>query len=148
MRVCKATGASYSPRIVVAPSSGEGSTRDFVVTVSPADTLKMAGLLVNSVPDGSKACYTLVDVVESKFYLVKDPGAGSIAFTRESPGENSQCSVSVFSTRWDAADNLFEFRVTARFKPAFAGGRSLFVLATNRAGQDSLQQAGSWMVAP
>ncbi|HEX4229757.1 MAG TPA: hypothetical protein VHZ07_13880 [Bryobacteraceae bacterium] len=54
----------------------------------------------------------------------------------------------VLSVRHDAKKNLFEFRVAAQFKPTFGGGPSLFVLATDRAGHDSLQQAGSWMVAP
>lgn len=149
---CSKRGAGYSPHVVVTPASGEGSGREFLVTVSPANDLEMAGLLVNSkpdgAPDGSNACYTLVNVTQGKFYLVKDPGAGSVAFTADSSAENSQCSVRVLSARRDAGKNLFEFRVAAQFKPTFGGGRSLFVAASDREGHNSLQQVGSWMVAP
>jgi len=139
--------ARYSPHVTVTPSSGEGSAREFLVTISPAIDLKMAGLLINSTPDGSKACYTLIDVKQSKFFLVKDPGSGSVPFMLDSSGENSQCSVRVLSVRRDIERNLYQFRVAAQFKPVFAGGQSLFVLATNTAGRNWLQQAGSWMVA-
>lgn len=139
--------AGYAPHVAVSPSSGEGSAREFLVTISPAKDLKMAGLLINSSPDGAHACYTLIDVARSKFLLVKDPGSGAVPFASDSSGENSQCSVHVMSTRRDTEKNLYQFRVAAQFKPVFGGGQSLFVLATNTAGRDHLQQAGSWMVA-
>lgn len=137
-----------SPHVAVSPSSGEGSAQEFSVSIAPANDLKMAGLLMNKGPDGSQACYTLLDVTKPKYYLVKDPGSGSFPFAPESSAENSQCGVRVLYARVNAQKNAFEFRVAADFKSSFAGGRALFVTATDRAGHDSLQQAGSWMVVP
>jgi hypothetical protein len=134
--------------VTVSPSSGEGIRQEFSVSVAPANDLETAGLLMNKEPDGSQACYTLVDVTKPKYYLVKDPGSGSFPFAPETSAENSQCGVHVLYARLNALKNAFEFRVAADFKPAFAGDRVLFVTATDHAGHDSLQQAGSWMVVP
>ncbi|MGC2662024.1 MAG: hypothetical protein WA324_29025 [Bryobacteraceae bacterium] len=138
----------YAPHVVVRPSSGEGTAQEFAVTIAPADKLKMAGLLINSESSGSKSCYTLVNVADQKFYLVKDPGWGSLPFTLGSSAENSQCSAHVTKTHLDLAKNSFEFHVTAEFKPIFGGGQLLYVFTSDRNGSGGLQQAGSWMVAP
>jgi hypothetical protein len=153
------------PAITLSPTSGTGSSANFVLTWSDSTQVSYLNLLIAPSLNGSNACWIFFDTTSRKLYLASDDvSSWTYAYQVQStpfngpttgPGaSNSQCTFGSNAT-WDAdsgavngfhsGHNMLTIPVT--FKPAFAGTKTTYVNGANGAGFVSgYQPMGGWTV--
>ena len=135
------------PTVTVVPSSGEGEGVSYVVTVTPG-AQRTIGLLMNKGIDARAACYILYDVARNTFNLVNDSGIGSkMPGNGDSAVENSQCALEALNTMADSLNGTLKLQFALTFKPAFAGGKFVYVYTEKPGTPGRFQAEGAWMVS-
>ncbi len=147
--------ASTGPNVVsVSPGSGAGAGRTFTFSYSDpdgaSDIATTEGLIVSGTEVvGLNACYFfaagnrlwLRDDAHSAWIGPMTPG-GSGAVT------NSQCTLTAAGSSISASGNSLTMTVTATFVASFAGPKTIYTRATDRAGLASdFVQGGTWTVS-
>lgn len=125
--------------VSVSPSSGNGQSQNFTVTVSDslgASSITYIDLLINASLDGQNACWLYYDNIQRQLYLAGDSGWGT---------SNSHCTASLVSG--SAAGNNASFTVSITFQSNWVGHKILWAAAGDSAGNNSSYQAmGTWDV--
>ncbi len=130
------------PSVTLSPATGAGMSQQFHLSwpdnpTSDGNFPDTFDMLIAPSLNGQNACWIYVDNSAgngtSRISLASDDGTSWTTVTGSSPASNSQCSVT---------SNL-----TVTFKPAFDGGKTIYVNATNGAGYTTgYQPLGSWTV--
>ena len=116
--------------------------------VAAGQTIREARVLLNSQLDGRNACYVYYAAAEKAFLLINDSGTKS----DKTPAgatmiENSQCSLDMSRTSASAESSRVTLTLALKFKPAFAGGKQIFLYAETSDGANTgLLPRGSWNV--
>lgn len=143
--------SNVPPSNSITPNTGAGSTQTFAIQMR--DRIDIAGMNLLIAPSlaGQNACWMYFD--GTAVYLAGDDG---VTWTRigvpgSGSGSNSQCLINLTGASYDhgssAQPDVKILRIPVSFTPAFAGSKTLFVRASNRAGFDSGYQAlGAWTV--
>jgi hypothetical protein len=142
------------PTVSASPSSGSGSAQVFsLIATEPtgASNVQWLQFLVNDTLSGMRACYLHYDVSTNELYLRDDSdpswaaskqlgtaGAGTIA--------NSQCSVDAAASSYSAGGTSATLTLALTFKPAFAGGKTLYGLADSGNWNSGWEDLGIWTV--
>lgn len=142
--------AALSTLSSVEPSAGVGNQGILTVRylVAAGQTIREARVLLNFQLDGRKACYVYYTRAENAFLLVDDSGMKS---TKAADGataiENSQCALDTSRSSARAERNGVTLTIDLKFKPAFAGGKQVFLYAETSGGTNTgLLSRGSWNV--
>lgn len=116
--------------------------------VGAGQTIQEARVLLNSQLDGRNACYVYYTVADQAFSLVDDSGTKSNkAAAGATMIENSQCSLDISRTSASAESSRVTLALALKFKPAFAGGKQIFLYAESSDGANTgLLPRGSWNV--
>jgi hypothetical protein len=112
-------------------------------------------VLVNNFIDGRQACYLAFvpsGATAGSLYLVDDAGTAGGPFAGATlPGsgtiQNSQCSIDIASSSFNASGNTLTLILSITFKPAFSGDR-VFYAAARSATQNSGWQAIGTVTVP
>jgi large repetitive protein len=137
--------------MVLLPASGEGQRAVFKVNLVPAGVVQRVGVLYNSGLQGLNACYIFYDPNENTFGLATDSGDGIESLIAGKPlVENGQCALAGDdNTRAEIKNHLLAISLAITFKPAFAGPKNAYVYVEYNDGRKpTLQQEGTWLVAP
>jgi hypothetical protein len=147
---------SAAPGVVyVTPGLGAGAGRTFTLAYSDADgasDIEAAEVLIANGTElaAADACYVYAS--GNHFWLRDDPhGAwiGPVAGGGTGRLANSQCALFAAGSSMSAAGSRLTVVVTVTFTIAFAGPKTVFMNATDRAGLASgWAEAGTWRVAP
>jgi hypothetical protein len=145
---------SMPPRaLAVSPDTGAGLDQQFHLKYTDpdgADHIAWIQLIVNSVLNGTKACYINYNVENLQISLAKDSGQDWPVAARLGTMqvmENSQCALAVLrsSAKMDGTDLIVT--ISLKFKPSFAGVKRFFLLAQDKAGNRSdWDTFGNWHV--
>jgi subtilisin family serine protease len=143
----------YPYPVSVTPSSGAGQSQAFryVITDSNgANDIVSAGFLVNSSSSVINACYLVFYQNTNQLYLLNDAGAtylGPVTPGTAGSLSNSQCSVNAAASSSSTSGNDLTVTLALTFTGAFAGSKTLYAQATDRAGAASgLYYLGTWVV--
>ncbi len=137
----------------VTPNTGSGSARNFSLTYSDGNgyaDLDFTYVLFNSALNGVNGCFVFYNRPSNSLYLVND--ANNVALGPVTPGsgtsaENSQCVLNGAGTVISGIGNTLTVGVSINFKSAFAGPKTVFMNAVDRAGVSSgWQSRGTWTV--
>jgi hypothetical protein len=130
------------------PSSGSGATPGFTASattvVSPTNLVKLS-LLITAASIQS-ACWVEYDRVAGTVGLYSDDSSSVATKPLGSSAalQNSQCAVG-FSTA-SVSGNTVSWTVNLLFKPAFTGGKTLYLMANTPTVATSLTAFGTWTV--
>lgn len=121
------------------PLAGQGTASNFSFSVSHPDGLDRLGvinLLINSSLNGGQACYVAYSVPLRMLYLVNDagPDAGLSPPLQLGVGTsgfvaNSQCQINAAFSSALTSGNSITLSLNTQFRPAFTGGKVLYVAA-------------------
>jgi hypothetical protein len=149
------------PAVVsLSPSTGQGSSASFVLTVSDsggASSLSTVQLLVGSSTALASSCSITYIARQSTFGLTNDAGTGYGAYV--SPGQatsisNSQCTLNGTGSSVQLAGNTLTMTVNLSFSSAFSGAgngpnKNVYAEPVDAAGQapaSGLTLMGTWTV--
>lgn len=154
--------APSSPPTVgsVTPSSGQGSSQLFTLSVSDplgASDLATVQFLVGSSTARANSCSITYNVKQNLFALANDAGtgdAGTLAPGQATSAANSQCTLSGAGSSVSLSGNSLILVVSLEFNPAFASlgasaTKNLYALPVNAAGQGpsgGIATIGTWTV--
>ncbi|WP_321476904.1 SBBP repeat-containing protein [uncultured Paludibaculum sp.] len=139
--------------VSVSPASGSGSSQIFTfVFADPrgAADLTWLRVLVHAQQTAVSGCYVEVDPVALVAYLYDDAGAGYTAARLDSSDtvQNSQCKISGTGSSVALTGTQATLLLNVTFQPAFAGMKSVWANASDRAGFTSASpQLGTYSVA-
>ena len=106
-------------------------------------------MLVNTQPSARGGCLVELNRTAQTLRLADDTGAGWSAPVPDSgrgAAENSQCRVGFWRTEVSGKDLKLALELT--FKPAFAGGKTLYLSAEDSTGKSTgWQTFGAWSIA-
>jgi hypothetical protein len=143
--------SNVPPSNSITPNTGAGSAQTF--TIQMRDRIEIAGvnLLIAPSLSGQNACWIYFD--RSAVYLAADDGMTwtQVGVPGSGSGSNSQCSLNLTGASYGhgstAQMDTKVLRLPVTFTPGFAGTKTLYVRAVNKAGFDSGYQAlGGWTV--
>ena len=145
-----AANPNLSSTSSVEPAAGVGNEGILRVRypVAAGQTIREARVLVNSQLDGRNACYVYYPTAEKAFLLIDDSGTKSNqAAAGATVIENSQCSLDIPRSSARAESSGVTLTLALKFKPAFAGGKQIFLYAETSDGANTgLLSRGSWNV--
>jgi hypothetical protein len=142
----------------VDPAVGSGTVQTFSVTVTDNNgfaDLSVVDVIVNSVLDGTRACYFAVVPASSTsgyVYLVDDAGDGGYVAGSPMPVpsgsslQNSQCTIVGTDSSVAGNGNTLSVRVAVMFAPGFAGNNVVYVAARDNTQNTGWQAMGTWNV--
>ena len=134
----------------VEPAAGVGNEGILRVQypVAAGQTIREARVLLNFQLDGRNACYVYYTRAENAFLLIDDSGMKpNKAAAGATVIENSQCSLDISRSSARAESNGVTLNLALKFKPAFAGGKQVFLYAETSDGANTgLILRGSWNV--
>ena len=146
-----------APAVAVSPGAGTGASQTIRVTATdPADALDISGvnLLIAPTLDGRNACWIYSD--GRGLWLATDDGMSWMyagALGSSTVATNSQCTIggpSGFVTpdpKQTPPIQTLTLAIPVAFRPSFAGGKTVYVRASNFAALDSgYQTVGTWSV--
>jgi len=150
------TGTIYlahaAPAVSVSPGAGSSASQLITVTATdPSDAHNINGinLLIAPTFNGINACWVYSD--GAGLWLATDDAtswmyAGAIGSS--TPASNSQCTVGgIAGTASTGPAQTLNIGIPVTFQPSFAGGKTVWVRASNLAGLDSGYQAlTTWSV--
>ncbi len=144
-------GGNQPPSAIsVDPATGSGTSRTFTLTFSDPDGAGDIGqtyLLMNSALAGSQGCMICYD--GSFLWLATDPGTAWLGVkpgTAASIG-NSQCGLNAGGSSAVVAGGTLTVRLALDLKVAFAGAKSIYLYAIDRANHHTgWQLRGTWLV--
>lgn len=135
----------------VTPSSGEGQSRVFEVTVSDANTavdLRTAQLLINAALSSAAGCHVIYRVAEQTLWLRDDEGRlwlGPLRPQASGTLANSQCTLEAAGSAAAADSDRLTLALALRFSPSFYGRKSVYLLAEDRSLANSgWRLRGTW----
>lgn len=141
------------PSIVgVAPQLGSGSNAILSLTYSDPNGFSdvAAGfVMINSGLAVANACYVTYGRLTKQLGLLRDGAAAwDVTTLGSSKGlENSQCAIDAAHSSTTGAGNEFTLRLTVRFKPAFAGHKTVYMKVYDRSALTAgWQPVGGWDV--
>jgi len=152
---------SSPPAVVsVAPSSGQGASQAFALTVSDpqgASDLATVQLLFNTSTATANACLVTYIAQQGTIALSNDAGTGYAGYV--TPGQattvsNSQCTLNGTGSSIQTSGNSLTVTANLQFTTAFAGTggsatKNIYALPVNAAGQGptgGLAGVGTWTV--
>jgi hypothetical protein len=148
------SAAAVPVPLSVSPSSGSGSRQTFTFTWrddNGAQDIAFARVLIHSSQRADLGCYFQVDTAANRVLLANDTATVSTSMTLGSAQttENSQCRIEGTGS-WLARNGaILTVLLDISFKPAFAGSKSIWLNATDFAGQTSPSpQLGVFGVTP
>lgn len=135
-------GATLLGPVSVTPNNGSGSAHTLLITYHDekgAPDLAWLRVLVHSSQTAAAGCYVAVDPAARIVYLADDSG---LFWTQAGLGgsgtlANSQCSVSAGASSVASYGNDASLTLAVSFRNAFAGVKSIWANATDRAGLTS-----------
>jgi hypothetical protein len=134
----------------VEPAAGVGNDGILRVRypVAEGQTIREARILLNFELDGRNACYVYYTAAENAFLLIDDSGMKSNkAGSGATVIENSQCALDISRSSGRAENSGVDLTLALKFKPAFAGGKQVFLYAETSGGANTgLILRGSWNV--
>lgn len=138
--------------VSVTPRSGGGWGGTFQLIYSAPkgfSDLVDVRVLFNRTAEAAGSCYVIFDPVTNVLRLGNDLADKfmTIPLGSGQVGENSQCSVSALGSSISGSGSRLTLRLAARFKPAFAGVKNIYMLAQERTGRATgLRRTGTWSV--
>ncbi|HXE62220.1 MAG TPA: hypothetical protein VN519_01700 [Bryobacteraceae bacterium] len=155
--------ANAPPVVTLNPTSGAGSSAQFVITWQDGDNptpVSNLNILIASQMDGRHACWIYWDRAAAPgLYLASDDGASWTGFSTGKlfpdvhPVSNSQCTIDAANVIYNddppvAGGNHLGHKsllIPISFAPGFAGPKTTFVRAANVVGVDTgYQSLGTW----
>jgi hypothetical protein len=126
--------------VSVTPTFGVGRAGVFTATFSDskgAVNITQVGVLINSVPDGAKSCYTLYVPPANALSLVKDEGAGAnvVDLTKGGSVSNKQCTLNAAGSSVTGSGNELVLKLNLTFDPSYKGAKNIYLYAENKDGQ-------------
>jgi hypothetical protein len=147
------TPVNYPPQVAsVTPNSGTGLSQTFQVAISDQNgyaDLRNVAVVINQTLSGTGACYFEIHPNANRIYLATDQVTGWNTMVLGGSGDvqNSQCSLAAAGSSVSLSGTTATVSVKVTFKPAFAGARSVYVLAFDSGGLNSNWiTAGTWTV--
>ena len=142
--------ATASP-VSVSPSSGSGSAQVFAFQFSDtagAADLTSVSILFNSSASTVSACSVTYVRAQNTLALLTDAGAAPGATLTPGSGtqQNSQCTLNGSGSSASNSGNVLTLTVSLTFQPAFQGGKTIYMQATNPSGTTAWQSEGTWTV--
>lgn len=145
---------ALTPAIVsVSPASGEGNYQSFRFEYQHPNgfsNLSLVQVLISDHLSGAGACYILYDRPDNLLILAMDPGSGGymVPLLKTSPPlGNSQCTINVAGSTVSASGTSLVLTLDIALKSSFAGGKNIYMLAMDQAGQlAGWSIMGSWTV--
>jgi hypothetical protein len=144
--------SNAAPTVSVTPTVGTGSSQTFTLSATDsgtADAIAGINLLFNAAFQGANACWVYMDAVNIYLWLANDSTSG---WTPAPIGsgqtlQNSQCTVTA-PAQINKNGNTLSVDIPMSFKAGFAGRKSLFLRAIDRAGYDTgyITATGNWTV--
>ncbi len=141
-----------APTVAVSPTSGSGSSRTFTFTFSDPNgytDLTSELVVINSVLNGSNACYFFYDWASNQIWLSDNRAAQWNPLVIGSTGSvnNSQCTISGVGSSAVRSGSQAAISLPIKFTAAFKGTRNVYMNATDKAGLTTgWKTAGSWVV--
>ncbi len=148
------TAAAVPIPLSVSPSSGAGSRQTFTFAWrddNGALDIAFARALIHSSQRADFGCYFQVDSAANRVLLANDSATGSTSLSLGSAQaiENSQCRIDGAGSWMARNGSILTVLLDISFKPAFAGSKSIWLNATDIAGQTSPSpQLGVYTVTP
>lgn len=147
------TAAAAPTADSVSPNAGFGRTQTFTFKYSSAGgfgKISAGYALFNSSRNGANGCYVYYVPSVNGLYLYND--AGTTVMGPVTPGglgtlTNSQCTINTLQASVNGLGNTLTVNISITFNPAFAGAKSVYMLASDVAGLNSgWQTKGTWTV--
>ena len=138
--------------VSVTPSSGSGASQTFAFLYSDPDgfaNISAVNALINSTLSGGNSCWVYYDRAANTLWLARDDTSNWDPLTLGTPAmvQNSQCVVNGIGSSTSGAGNNLTLSLAISFKPAFAGAKTVYMIAHDAAGASSAYEArGSWTV--
>jgi len=149
------SGAGTASTASVTPNSGSGTGQTF--TFQYSDTAGAASLTqvwayfsATLANPAASACMVDYNTANNQINLLSDNATAWMPATLGSATtlQNSQCSLNVATATVVLSGDSLTLNVTVTFKPAFAGGKNVYLHAVDVSGSNSgWQQLGGWTVS-
>jgi hypothetical protein len=99
--------------------------------------ISQAGVLINSIADGSKSCYVIYLPPGNALSLVKDSGEGSQLLDLAKGGsvQNSQCTLQAAGSSLSGTGDKLVLKLDLTFKDPYKGDKNVYLYAENKDGQ-------------
>ncbi len=136
----------------VTPNTGSGTTQTFALQYSDglgATNLTQAWVwFTPAMGSGANSCLAYYDRPTNTIFLLNDAGS---TWMSAAPGsattlQNSQCAIAMGTSGAMASGSALTVNLPMTFKPAFAGGKNIFMFATNGTQNSGWQDRGDWTV--
>jgi hypothetical protein len=131
------------------PSSGSGASQTFSAQYTNpggASTFTSAFLLINSGFAAQNSCYVSYLPASNGLYLLSDTSAWTGPITPGSSGvlQNNECVLNASGSGAAVSGTTLTLNVSLTFKPAFAGGKTVFIFAYTPSADTGFQVGGTW----
>jgi hypothetical protein len=146
--------ARQTPRVIgVSPSGGSGSSQVFTFTYADGDGYALIDYTHFDIYGNGLECFGHYNRNANALYLMNDTGTqwlGPLPFGTSATIQNSRCVLNSSGSSVFGSSDTLTLKVSITFQPAFAGSKSIALMAS--AGGGSLSSdwrgAGSWIVGP
>ena len=146
------TTPSGPASVSVNPSSGNTTSHGFTFTYSDStgfQNLSGVHVLFNTSVSGTNACWVYYDAVGKVLWLASNNTSAwsSMPLGSSSTLRNSQCQITGSGTTVSGSETKLILNIPITFQSTFAGGRNIYMSATDKSGSSSAYvQKGSWIV--
>jgi hypothetical protein len=137
----------------VTPNAGTGATQTFALQYSDSGggvNLTQTWVWFNATfaSTAANSCLVYYDATTGQLNLINDGGTGwlSAALPGGATLQNASCAIALGSSSRVISGNTMTLTLALTFKPAFSGGKNVYMYATNGTLNSGWQTRGTWTV--